>query len=122
MSLEEYVRMTGLPSAALASGHDQPKILLVMADQLAPHFTGAYGHPLVRTPAMAAGRCRGPAGSTAAHNNPAITTSFLLPLPTDRAASTGCVTSSCRKRRSHSNTTNGSPRRSTPETARCQFA
>ena len=23
-----------------------------MADQLAPHFTGAYGHPLVRTPAM----------------------------------------------------------------------
>ena len=29
-----------------------PNILLVMADQLAPHFTGAYGHPLVRTPAM----------------------------------------------------------------------
>ena len=25
---------------------------MVMADQLAPHFTGAYGHPLVRTPAM----------------------------------------------------------------------
>ena len=32
----------------------QPDILLVMADQLAPHFTGAYGHPLVRTPAMEA--------------------------------------------------------------------
>ena len=32
----------------------QPNILLVMADQLAPHFTGAYGHPLVRTPAMEA--------------------------------------------------------------------
>ena len=31
---------------------DQPNILVVMADQLAPHFTGAYGHPLVRTPAM----------------------------------------------------------------------
>ena len=30
----------------------QPNILFVMADQLAPHFTGAYGHPLVRTPAM----------------------------------------------------------------------
>ncbi len=29
-----------------------PNILLVMADQLAPHFTGAYEHPLVRTPAM----------------------------------------------------------------------
>ncbi|MCE2512690.1 MAG: choline-sulfatase [Acidimicrobiia bacterium] len=31
---------------------DRPNILVVMADQLAPHFTGAYGHPLVRTPAM----------------------------------------------------------------------
>ncbi|WP_419553742.1 choline-sulfatase [Candidatus Poriferisodalis sp.] len=30
----------------------KPNILLVMADQLAPHFTGAYGHPLVQTPAM----------------------------------------------------------------------
>ena len=30
----------------------QPNILIVMADQLAPHFTGAYGHPLVQTPAM----------------------------------------------------------------------
>lgn len=32
----------------------QPNIVLVMADQLAPHFTGAYGHPLVQTPAMEA--------------------------------------------------------------------
>ena len=30
----------------------RPNILMVMADQLAPHFTGAYEHPLVRTPAM----------------------------------------------------------------------
>ena len=30
----------------------QPNIVLVMADQLAPHFTGTYGHPLVDTPAM----------------------------------------------------------------------
>ena len=29
---------------------DQPDILLVMADQLAPHFTSTYGHPVVRTP------------------------------------------------------------------------
>ena len=28
----------------------RPNILLVMADQLAPHFTGTYGHPLVATP------------------------------------------------------------------------
>ena len=27
-----------------------PNILFVMADQLAPHFTGTYGHPLVHTP------------------------------------------------------------------------
>ncbi|MXW60033.1 MAG: choline-sulfatase [Acidimicrobiia bacterium] len=30
----------------------KPNILMVMADQLAPHFTGAYGHPLVKTPAL----------------------------------------------------------------------
>ena len=30
----------------------KPNILVVMADQLAPHFTGAYDHPLVKTPAM----------------------------------------------------------------------
>ena len=29
-----------------------PNILLVMADQLAPHHTGTYGHPLVKTPRM----------------------------------------------------------------------
>ncbi len=27
-----------------------PNIVLIMADQLAPQFTGAYGHPLVKTP------------------------------------------------------------------------
>jgi len=32
----------------------KPNILVVQADQLAPHFTGAYGHPLVRTPNMEA--------------------------------------------------------------------
>ena len=26
-----------------------PNIVLIMADQLAPQFTGAYGHPLVKT-------------------------------------------------------------------------
>lgn len=29
---------------------NRPNIVVVMADQLAPQFTGAYGHPLVRTP------------------------------------------------------------------------
>lgn len=29
-----------------------PNIVLIMADQLAPQFTGTYGHPLVKTPHM----------------------------------------------------------------------
>src|SRR3954469_9525578 len=29
-----------------------PNILLVMADQLVPFLTGAYGHPVVRTPSL----------------------------------------------------------------------
>jgi len=36
-----------------------PNILLIMADQLAPHFTGTYGHPLVRTPNLDALAARG---------------------------------------------------------------
>lgn len=36
-----------------------PNIVVIMADQLAPHFTGAYGHPLVRTPHMEALAARG---------------------------------------------------------------
>jgi choline-sulfatase len=31
---------------------DRPNVLLVMADQLVPFLTGAYGHPVVRTPAL----------------------------------------------------------------------
>ena len=34
-------------------------ILLVMADQLAPHFTGTYGHPVVQTPNFEARAARG---------------------------------------------------------------
>ena len=29
---------------------NKPNILIIMADQLAPHFTGAYGHAVVKTP------------------------------------------------------------------------
>ncbi len=36
-----------------------PNIVLVMADQLAPHFTGTYGHPLVQTPHLDALARRG---------------------------------------------------------------
>ncbi|MEO1492183.1 MAG: choline-sulfatase [Pseudomonadota bacterium] len=37
----------------------RPNIVLIMADQLAPHFTGAYGHPLVKTPHIDALAARG---------------------------------------------------------------
>ena len=30
----------------------RPNILIIMADQLAPQFTGTYGHPVVKTPNM----------------------------------------------------------------------
>ena len=36
-----------------------PNIVLIMADQLAPQFTGTYGHPLVKTPNMDALAARG---------------------------------------------------------------
>ncbi|MEM7188565.1 MAG: choline-sulfatase [Pseudomonadota bacterium] len=37
----------------------RPNIVVIMADQLAPHFTGTYGHPLVKTPHMDALAARG---------------------------------------------------------------
>ncbi|MEM6932647.1 MAG: sulfatase-like hydrolase/transferase, partial [Pseudomonadota bacterium] len=37
----------------------RPNIVLIMADQLAPQFTGTYGHPLVKTPHMDALAARG---------------------------------------------------------------
>ena len=36
-----------------------PNILLIMADQLAPQFTGAYGHSVVKTPHLDALAARG---------------------------------------------------------------
>ena len=49
----------------MAGSSAQPNILLVMADQLAPQFTGAYEHPVVRTPAMDALAERGARFDTA---------------------------------------------------------
>ena len=37
----------------------KPNILIVMADQLTPYFSGVYGHPLVKTPHMSALAARG---------------------------------------------------------------
>ena len=34
----------------VTKGNRAPNIVLIMADQLAPQFTGAYGHPVVKTP------------------------------------------------------------------------
>ncbi len=47
-----------------------PNILLVMADQLAPQFTGAYGHPVVKTPHMSALAARGARFDAAYCNSP----------------------------------------------------
>ena len=34
----------------VTKGNRAPNIVLIMADQLAPQFTGAYGHAVVKTP------------------------------------------------------------------------
>ena len=48
----------------------RPNIVIVMADQLAPHFTGAYGHPVARTPHMDALADRGMRFDAAYCNSP----------------------------------------------------
>ena len=48
----------------------RPNIVVVMADQLAPHFTGAYGHGLARTPHLDALAARGMRFDAAYCNSP----------------------------------------------------
>ncbi|WP_170335771.1 choline-sulfatase [Ruegeria arenilitoris] len=48
----------------------RPNIVVVMADQLAPHFCGAYGHPTVKTPHMDALAARGMRFDAAYCNSP----------------------------------------------------
>lgn len=48
----------------------RPNIVLIMADQLAPQFTGAYGHPVVKTPHMDALAKRGMRFDAAYCNSP----------------------------------------------------
>ena len=47
-----------------------PNILFIMADQLAPHFTGAYGHKVVKTPHLDALAARGMRFDAAYCNSP----------------------------------------------------
>ena len=47
-----------------------PNIVLVMADQLAPQFTGCYGHPVVKTPNIDALAGRGALFASAYCNSP----------------------------------------------------
>ncbi|MEM9341450.1 MAG: choline-sulfatase [Pseudomonadota bacterium] len=49
---------------------DRPNILIIMADQLAPQFTGTYGHPLVQTPHLDALAARGMRFDAAYCNSP----------------------------------------------------
>ena len=55
---------------ATADDKRPPNIVIVMADQLAPHFTGTYGHPLVQTPNMDAIAARGMRFDAAYCNSP----------------------------------------------------
>ncbi|WFE91309.1 choline-sulfatase [Roseibium porphyridii] len=49
---------------------NRPNIVVVMADQLAPHFTGAYGHPVAKTPHLDALAKRGMRFDAAYCNSP----------------------------------------------------
>ena len=57
-------------SSARLSDTSRPNIVLIMAAQLAPHFTGAYGHPVVRTPNLDALAARGARFDAAYCNSP----------------------------------------------------
>ncbi len=48
----------------------QPNIVLIMADQLAPHFTGAYGHKTAKTPHLDALAAKGMRFDAAYCNSP----------------------------------------------------
>ncbi|WP_170334635.1 choline-sulfatase [Ruegeria arenilitoris] len=48
----------------------RPNIVVIMADQLAPHWTGAYGHPVARTPNIDALAARGMRFDAAYCNSP----------------------------------------------------
>ncbi len=48
----------------------QPNIVVIMADQLAPQFTGAYGHPVAKTPHLDALAKRGTRFDAAYCNSP----------------------------------------------------
>ena len=48
----------------------RPNILVIMADQLAPHFTGAYGHKVAKTPHLDALAARGMRFDAAYCNSP----------------------------------------------------
>ena len=48
----------------------KPNIVLIMADQLAPQFVGAYGHPVVKTPNIDALAARGMRFDAAYCNSP----------------------------------------------------
>ncbi len=52
------------------SATSRPNIVIIMADQLAPHFTGTYGHPVVKTPHMDALAARGMRFDAAYCNSP----------------------------------------------------
>ena len=55
----------------------RPNIVVIMADQLAPQFTGAYGHPIAKTPHLDALAERGMRFDAAYCNSPLCATQHI---------------------------------------------
>ena len=62
--------MSAAGTGAVSHTGSMPNIVLIMADQLTPFATGAYGHPLVKTPAIDALAARGVRFDSAYTNAP----------------------------------------------------
>ncbi len=59
----------------------RPNIVVIMADQLAPQFTGAYGHPIAKTPHLDALAARGMRFDAAYCNSPLCAPSRFAFMP-----------------------------------------
>ena len=72
-----------------------PNILLIMADQLAPQFTGTYGHPLVQTPHMNGLAARGMRFDAAYCNSPLCAPSRFSFMSGQLASQIGAYDNAC---------------------------
>ena len=73
----------------------QPNILIIMADQLAPHYTGAYGHSVVKTPHIDALADRGHRFDAAYCNSPLCAPSRFSFMSGRRVSQIGAYDNAC---------------------------